>query len=109
MPDVTIRKLDTAPKIKAILKDETGTAINLTGATVKWLMRGPLTDKTKPTKINSAATVTDPTLGKVEYAWAATDTDTAGDFVGRFVVTQSDGSILSCPNSKDKTVRIEDD
>ena len=63
--------------------------VDLTGATAAFTM----TDLDGNVLINSAAaTVDDPTLGSIVYAWQAGDTDTAGNHDGQLVVTYSGGN-----------------
>ena len=85
----SIKRNDRLPVLDIYLKNPDGTAYNLTGATVKLLMAVPATGVLK---VNAAMTVIgDPTLGRVQYAWGATDTDTAGSFVAEVEVTSAGG------------------
>lgn len=63
-----------------------GVAQDLTGATVKFMMRS---EDTATFKVNAAATIVDAPTGSVRYDWALADTDTAGDYVAWFRVTIS--------------------
>lgn len=67
---------------------------NLTGATVRFLMR-----KRDGTPIlNNPAVIVDAVAGKVEYVWTALDTATAGLYYCEFRVTFGDGKVTTVPN-----------
>lgn len=90
-----IKQGDTAPALRATLKDPDGTAVDLTGATVKFSMRTAsgtvLVNKQSVTLVTANA-------GIVEYAWQAGDTDTAGTHLGEFEVTHTDATVETFPN-----------
>jgi hypothetical protein len=79
---------ELSPKISDVIKIG-GVVQNLTGATVKFRMRAELSATLKVDA--SALLAADPTTGGVSYSWAGTDTDTAGDYLGWWVVTLSGG------------------
>lgn len=74
---------DRRPALEGLLKHADGTAVNLAGATVKFLMRPR--HGTTP-KVDAAATVIDAAAGQVRYEWAAADLDTVGHFEGEWEV-----------------------
>ncbi|MGQ0669342.1 MAG: hypothetical protein ACT4PO_06680 [Actinomycetota bacterium] len=95
MADFAIKKGDLEPAIKATLQDAAGAAVDLTGATVKFIMASLAA--TTP-KILAAATITAATTGKVEYVWIGTDTDTDGRYRGEFEVTWASGKKQTFPS-----------
>lgn len=106
MSEFFIKRNDTSPAIERTLQDSAGTAINLTGATVRFHM----SDNAGVVKVDAAATITgDPTLGVVQYDWLAADTDTAAVYSAEFEVTYADSSIESFPNNDYITVRVTED
>lgn len=82
---------DTAPAITAtIVKDIDGSAVNLTGATVKFQMRR--SDDRRFT-VNAVATMVDAPTGKVSYSWGPNDLGTVGSFLVQWEVTYPDTRI----------------
>lgn len=61
-------------------------AVDLTGATVKLLMR-PLGSQAH--KVDASATVVSAVTGEVQYDWVTGDTDTVGQYIAWFEVTRS--------------------
>lgn len=98
-----IRRDDRLPPIQAFLSDATGAAINLSGASVQFVME----DHYGTVKAQGAATVLDAAQGLVEYAWGATDTDTPGLYMARWVITIG-GKSLSVPNDGDLLIEVYD-
>lgn len=105
-PDFYWKQNDTSPAIAFQLKDGNGVAVNLTGATVKFMMWAP---GAAAIKVNAAATITDATTGKVSYTPSATDTDTPGDYIAEWQVTFSGGAVETFPNGDWLKVRVLDD
>jgi len=104
-----IKSNDTSPAIQRTLKDATGTAVNLTGATVVFHMVEKNTDGSLgTTKVNTTANVVTPASGIVQYQWIAADTAVTVDtfFAAEWEVTYSDGTIETFPNSEHETVKI---
>ena len=83
-----IKQNDTKPSLSAQLLSD-GSAVDLTGATVKFHMGD---------SVDSAATVVDAATGNVRYDWVTADTETAGLFRAEFEVTFSDGTVETFPN-----------
>ena len=105
-PDAWWKQNDTAPAIAEQLLDGLGVAVNLAGATVKFM--GWLQGDTA-VKVNAAATVTDAALGKVSYIPIAADTNTPGDMLVEWQVTFGGGAIETFPNADWQKVRVKDD
>lgn len=103
MADWTMRQNDRLPSIAATLKDATGAAIDLTGATVKFQMNAVVGGANK---VNASATVVTAASGTVQYDWAAGDTDTSGEYTGCWEITFSNGKKLTCPNGSNYSITI---
>lgn len=105
-PDAYWKQNDTAPAIAEQLLDGTGTAVNLTGASVKFMAWFP-GDAT--VKINQSATITDAATGKVSYTPSSTDTNTIGALMVEWQVTFSGGAVETFPNSGWQKIVVMDD
>lgn len=81
------------------------TAIDLTGCTVKFLMR----DKAKTVKVNAAATVVSAEAGTVSYAWGADDLDTVGVYSIEWQITYPGSLTLTVPAAGYDKIRVVDD
>lgn len=100
---MTIMQGETYPPFMATLTDDTGAAVNLTGATVKLRMANA---SNGINVINDAAvTVTDEAAGTVEYDWQAGDVDTPGLYFATVWVTTDDG-LTPYPNNSYIVVEI---
>jgi BppU N-terminal domain len=105
MTDLTFKKGDRLPAVQATLLDRDGDAVDLTGATVLFLMRNQVT---KAVKVNAAATLVNAALGIVSYAWAAADLDTAGFYEAEFEVTLA-GLKQTYPNDRFINIEVVED
>ena len=97
MADFTIKRNDTRPVIAAQLTQD-GNPYDLTGATVKFLMKLPASGSPK---VDASATIVNASNGDVEYAWIASDTDTEGEYDAEWEVTDGSGEVLTFPNGHD--------
>lgn len=107
MADYTIKAHDRLPSIAATLS-ASGAPLNLTGATVKFIMRAkPAGNGATPSaKVNAAAVVVDAANGLVRYDWLAVDTDTPGSFQAEWQITWSDGKKQTVPTLTYHTVDV---
>lgn len=101
-----IKQNDTLPAISAQLVDADGTVPDITGATVKFIMR--LTSG-GAAKVDASATIVTAATANVKYGWIGADTDTVGDYEGEFEVTLATGGIQTYPNSKYIPIKVMDD
>lgn len=102
---INVKKGDRLPAVAATLRAN-GAAINLTGSTVKFLMRsvnGGLV------KVNAACVVVNASAGQVRYDWALADTDTPGKYHAEFQITDGSGLRETCPNDGHLVVLVADD
>ena len=97
-----IKQNDTSPSLQAALKDASGTAIPLGGASVRFHMKA----LDGPVKVDAAMTITDTSGGVVQYDWQIGDTDTVGSYSVEFEVTYSDSTIETFPNNQNLTISV---
>lgn len=99
-----IKQNDRQPYLRATLLQADGAPVDLTGATVKFIMQRQ--DGTV-SKVNAEAIIISALEGIVEYRWADGDTDTPGNYHAEFKVLFP-GSQLTVPNAGYIVVRIEE-
>lgn len=107
MADYTIKAHDRLPSIAATLAAN-GAALNLTGATVKFIMRAkPTGNGAAPApKVNAAAVLVDAVNGVVRYDWLGTDTDTPGSYQAEWQIVWPDGRKQTVPTLTYHTVDV---
>jgi len=94
-----MRQNDTKPYLTVQLRDATddpvtSSVVNLTGATVKFIMRG--SDGTAKVDATLAGSeYVNRTSGIVRYEWLAADTDTCDDYHAEFEVTDSEAAVTT--------------
>tara|TARA_R110000772_G_C13235731_1_gene433187 strand:- start:187 stop:507 length:321 start_codon:yes stop_codon:yes gene_type:complete len=98
----TIKQNDTSPSISATLKDGSGAALDLSGAYVRFHLKGV----DGSLKVDAAVLLTDAANGVIQYNWASGDTDTAGTYYAEFEATYSDDSIETFPNDGNLAIKI---
>ena len=103
--DVTIKRGDTRNCIKAVLKDGTGTPVDLTGCEVKFYM-APLN---RPATISRAAHIQDAAAGEIWVVWVPGETDVAGIYRAEFEVVYQDGRRETFPNTGYVSIQIMSD
>lgn len=102
-----IRRGSVLPRLLFRVVDErTGRPIDLTGATATFKMRSL---SSGAVVVNSGARVLNPSKGLVEYAWRASDTATAGVYVGEFDIVFPDGSVLTVPREDTLEIWVVED
>lgn len=102
---VDVKVGDAGTKVRATLKSG-GDPVDLTGASVKFIMRLP---GASAPKVNAAATVEDAAAGKVAYTFIAADLDTPGDYWAEWQVTFGGGAVQTFPAGGYNIVRVVDD
>ena len=87
----------TLPIMALTLTDDTGAAINLTGATLSLTIHNTQTQE----DVAGAGTwaITNATAGQATYTWASADTQTAGQFMLYVRITYSGGVAVADPIS----------
>lgn len=96
MNSFVIRKGDRLPALTATLTDSAGTAVSLSGGTVRLTMTE--VGGTTPKIDNASVTVVSATAGTVSYSWAAADTNTTGLYFAEFEFTNASSLERTFPN-----------
>jgi len=102
---IRLKKNDTQPAIEAALEYEDGTPIDLTGASVRFIMAK--TDGT--VVVNANATIVDATAGKVRYEWQQGDLSEEGRYNAEFEVTFPNGDVLTAPSQGYFIIEVQRD
>ncbi len=106
-PDAYWKQGDTSPAISEQLLSGTGAVVDLTGASIKFMMWG---QGDAAIKVNAAASIVGaPTNGTVSYTPTALNTDTQGDYLVEWQVTFGGGAVETFPNADWQKVRVKDD
>jgi hypothetical protein len=105
MYDVIIKRGDTRNCIKAVLKDASGTPVDLTDCSVSFHM-APLN---RPAVISRAAHIENAATGEIWLVWAPGETDIAGIFRAEFEVVYQDGRRETFPNNGYISLLIQND
>ncbi len=103
--DFFIKRGDRLPTLARTLQYQDGSAIDLTGCTVTWVMRTKVGGEIK---VSAPATIVSALEGRVEYAWASPDTSAVGEFVGEWRVLYPDGKTLTVPTLNFVTVHVKE-
>lgn len=105
MPDWTIKQADSAPTFSDTLTWNTGAAVDLTGASVKFVMRSRTA--TSPA-VNATATIVTAAAGTVSYTPSASDTATAGHYTSYWTVTFANAVVQRFPTVGFNTVEVQE-
>lgn len=109
MADYYIAQNDHGEAVADTLKDADGNAVDISGATVRFVM-APLNGDTLTTDAvasnDQVGDGSDGSKGAVHYTWASGDTATAGRFRARWIVTYTTGEVQSFPNDNVLSVNI---
>jgi Rib/alpha/Esp surface antigen-like repeat protein len=106
MAAFVLKQNDTSPAMRVELFDSVGKRIDLSGCTVRFLMRA------KGATIHKVADTMefeDAEGGIVIYRWKAADTDTAGNFQAEVEVTYPDNTVETFPRGGYIGVKVLDD
>jgi uncharacterized protein affecting Mg2+/Co2+ transport len=102
-----IKKDDTRPYLRVTVTDQDDAPVVLTSSDVIFNM--VTDDNNRTSKVNSEAVIVSAVNGIAEYRWATGDTETAGNYLGEFQVTLSDGTIFTVPPDDSLKIIIKAD
>ncbi len=103
-PEFTIKRGARLPHIQAAVLDDGPVDLSHVAA-VQFVM----TDLKGAVKVNAPGVIFDAGAGIVEYAWAAADTDTPGEYEAEFVLTFDSGEVMRVPTDGYIIVRVVPD
>ena len=105
MYDVTLKRGDTRHAIRAILKDSSGSPVNLSGCSVSFHM-APLG---RFATVSRAVDIHDASAGEVWAVWSPGETDVTGVYRAEFQVVYGDGRKETFPNDGYISIQILSD
>lgn len=86
--------------VEDTLKDNKGVVVDLTGATVRYVLWAP---GAASAEVDAVASVIAPaTNGQVRYTFVAVDTDTSADYMEQWKVTFGGGAVQRFPSNPHK-------
>lgn len=104
MADAYVKRGDTAPSFRGILRDATGAAVTLTAEDgLRFVMstqRGDPYPWIKDIVVDGTPELGD-VAGEVVYEWQPGDTDIEGGYIAEVEVTFEDGSKETFPNDRE--------
>ena len=102
--DLTITQGDSTPVFTDTILDASGNPVNLTSASVTFVMRNLA--NASPT-VNASASITNAAAGEVQYSWNTGDTATAGEYMVQWRITLSGGGTYTYPNVGYRSVEVQ--
>jgi len=102
VPDDYLVTGDVGRDVQVTLTDRNGVAVNLTGATVRYIL-WPLGGTAA--KVQAAATLVSPAAGVVKYTYGVNDLDTYGIFAEEWQVTLG-GAVRTYPEIAPRYILI---
>jgi hypothetical protein len=106
MSTAYVKQGDAGSKIRATLYGGDGQPADLTGASVRFLMRAP---GATSLKVSGTATVESAAAGVVSYTWQAQDLDTPGTYDAEWEVTYAGGAVQTFPSDRYLRIVVLDD
>ena len=101
-----IKTGDTSPAIEYYLQDGDGNNEDISGASVRFLMREI---SSEAILVNEPAIIVEANEGHVKYEWIHEDTDDAGTYEAEWEVTRPDGTVETFPNEDFIEIKIYSD
>ena len=106
--EFVIKRGDLEPPISATIKDSTGAAVNLTGATAPPLVLKPIGGGSS-LRYSTGTSVVSAAAGTIKHLWQTGETTTAGVFFGEWEVTWPSSRPQTFPTEGTFSVVIEQD
>lgn len=104
--ELTLKRNDLQPYLYVQTIESTGTAIDLTNATIRATMRNLDTGVLKIDRQTAGVTITAASTGFLQYQWQSGDTNTTGAYTFEFEITPQSGGKFTLPVGKDLLVTV---
>lgn len=104
--DFTLKANDTSPSLTDSLQYSNGSAVDLTGATLQFVMRS--FSALTPVTLTGTTSITSAQNGNVAYTFSATDSGTSGMYMGSWVVTFPNTQRMTFPTVGYLIISIEE-
>lgn len=98
-----LKEANTAAVYSTVVKDEAGSAVNVTGATARFHVYSPYGILV----VDEAMTIDDAAAGEVSYAWAADDLTVGLVYRAEIEITYSNSKVQTFPNNGYITIEVE--
>lgn len=98
-----VKRGDVGSKIRSTLVDRDGSPVDLTGCSVRFIMRAP---GASSAKVDAPAVVEDAANGEVAYTWTASDLDTPGTYHAEWQVTFGGGAVQTFPSDQYLIIKV---
>tara|TARA_B100000073_G_C23581603_1_gene512462 strand:- start:314 stop:667 length:354 start_codon:yes stop_codon:yes gene_type:complete len=102
-----LKRNDSLPDLEVTLQDSSGTALSLTGATVKFSMKNDVDNTIKIDK--TACTLISGVTGGVKYNFTSANTNVAGTYQAEFQIEYANSDVLTVPTQGAVSVVILED
>lgn len=101
-----IKRNDLQPYFYVKAIESTGTAIDLTGATIRFSMVNLSTNAIAINRQTAGVTITAAATGLFQYQWQSGDTATTGTYAPEFEITPGSGGKFTLPINRDSKIII---
>lgn len=102
IPDYQVKQGSTIPPLKVNLTGRDGKPADLTGATVKFIMKtfsGVL-------KFDGTCEITNIRNAEVQYQWQTEDVEDADQFEAQFIIDKGNGELSIFPSHRNLIIEI---
>ncbi len=106
MSELILKRNDLQPYVYVRAIEATGTALDLTGATIRATMRRINDGTLKINRQTAGVTITAAATGLFQYQWQSGDTDTTGAYTFEFEITPPTTGKFTLPAQQNLIINI---